>query len=155
MGSFSNIDEPISFEEDDINKWLNDLYEKLSCFSERIVIPDYLDLGEKYKFIGINDELEITIDEISRDYFSEGDEEQIDINAYTDNGEVADGFIKLVVGYMHFDEDGGAADGIDDEVIIHYTDIKKLVVEFIAEQKVFLNEYKSLLDILYGIEFND
>ena len=33
------------------------------------------------------------------------------------------GYIKLIVGYLNFDEDGGASDGTSDEIIYEYKDI--------------------------------
>ncbi len=144
---FSNIEEPLLLDEDDVKKWLDALYESISSIHESIEVPDNLELGEKYKIMGVNDELEISIDSISKKYFSEGDEEWIDIDASTTNGETASGLIKLIVGYMHFDDDGGAADGINDEVSIDYIEIKKLVDMFINEQKEVLKEYKALMEI--------
>lgn len=144
---FSNIEEPLLLDGDDVKKWLDALYESISSIHESIEVPDNLELGEKYKIMGVNDELEISIDSISKEYFSEGDEEWIDIDASTTGGETASGLIKLIVGYMHFDDDGGAADGINDEVSIDYIEIKKLVDMFINEQKAVLKEYKALMEI--------
>lgn len=46
-----------------------------------------------------------------------GDETSIDLAIYNKAGEaIANGEVKLTVGYLNFDEDGGAADGISDEI---------------------------------------
>ena len=46
----------------------------------------------------------------------EGSEEVIDICFSNGDENTTSGYIKLTVGYLNFDEDGGAADGISDEV---------------------------------------
>ena len=44
------------------------------------------------------------------------------------------GYIKLTVGYLNFDEDGGAADGLSDDVEYKYDDIQKELNSFIDAQ---------------------
>ena len=90
----------------------------------------------------------VSIDDFTTSCLSEGDKEWIDINAYTTNGEKASGIIEVTVGYLNFDEDGAAADGIDDEVSIRYTNIVDCIKKFIASQNEILKEYEKLKDII-------
>ena len=44
------------------------------------------------------------------------------------------GYIKLAVGYLKFDEDGGASEGISDEIEYVYDSVLKELDAFIDEQ---------------------
>ena len=61
----------------------------------------------------------------------EGSEEVIDICFSNGDENTTSGYIKLTVGYLNFDEDGGAADGISDKVEYEYHDILKELDNFI------------------------
>ena len=45
-----------------------------------------------------------------------GSEEHIEVSLLNDNEVLAKGYVKLTVGYLNFDEDGGASDGIVDSI---------------------------------------
>ena len=148
---FCNIEKPLIFNETSIKKWLCDLYEVVDNVYEELETPDNMELGHNYRIIGINDGLNISIDSMPKVDYSEGDEECVDIDALTDNGETAKGMIKVVVGYMHFDEEGCATDGIEDEVSFDYNAIKKLVDDFVEEQKAAINECEKLVEVFNNI----
>ena len=49
----------------------------------------------------------------------------------------------LIVGYLDFDEDGGAADGIADEIEYEYSEIIKEIKDYVSDQeKKFKQELK-------------
>lgn len=47
---------------------------------------------------------------------------------------IATGRIQLTVGYLEFDEDGGAANGIEDNIEYDYYEITKKIDDYIIEQ---------------------
>ena len=84
----------------------------------------------------------LTIDEIAINP-TEGSEEIIGIRLLNNQGELARGYVKLIVGYLDFDEDGGAADGIADEIEYEYSEIIKEIKDYVSDQeKKFKQELK-------------
>lgn len=144
---FQYIKLPETYAETDVLRWLDSVFEKSEVY-DNICIPDEIELNSNYSFEGLEDCLKISIDDFTTSCLSEGDKEWIDINAYTTNGEKASGIIEVTVGYLNFDEDGAAADGIDDEVSIRYTNIVDCIKKFIASQNEILKEYEKLKDII-------
>ena len=65
---------------------------------------------------------------------AEGDEEIIDIRLISNDEEVAKGYIKLAVGYLNFDEDGGAAEGLSDDLDFCYEEIVYKLDAYIKTQ---------------------
>lgn len=51
-----------------------------------------------------------------------------------DQGEIIGGYIILIVGYQDFDEEGGASDGIDDEMKYEFHKITQEMGRFISKQ---------------------
>lgn len=145
---FKYVKLPVSYEESDVLQWLDSVFEKSEVY-DNISVPDWIELNSNYSFEGLEDCLKISIDDFTTSRLSEGDKECIDISAYTENGEEASGIIEVTVGYLHFDDDGGAADGIDDEVSIRYTNIVNCIKKFIASQNEILKEYDKLKDIIF------
>ena len=77
---------------------------------EEITLPDMLNYGDSIVIKGIDGcEITFAIDEIEINP-SEGSEETINIYLSNNQGEKVCGYIKLTVGYLNFDEDGGASD---------------------------------------------
>ena len=104
-----------------------------------------LNYGESITIIGIDDsKFTLNIDEIDISP-TEGSEETIDIGLCNSKNEVIRGYIKLIVGYLNFDEDGGASDGKSDEIIYEYKDILNALDEFILNKIVLLKMKSKLL----------
>lgn len=61
------------------------------------------------------------------------------------------GYIKLIVGYLNFDEDGGASDGKSDEIIYEYKDILNALDEFISQQNCIVEDEKQVVEIIKSI----
>ena len=78
----------------------------------------------------------------------EGSEEVIDICFSTGDENTTSGYIKLTVGYLNFDEDGGAADGISDEVEYEYHDILKELDNFIHAQNCLSEKDTRIAEII-------
>lgn len=56
---------------------------------------------------------------------------------------MAKGYIKLTVGYIDFDEDGGAGNGIEDEIEYSYEEIIEILECIVESMKQHIeNEWK-------------
>ena len=78
----------------------------------------------------------------------EGSEEIIDIYFSNGNGNTTSGYIKLTVGYLSFDEYGGAADGLSDDVEYEYNDILKELDSFIDVQNCEVEKDIKIAEII-------
>ena len=78
----------------------------------------------------------------------EGSEEVIDICFSNGDENTTSGYIKLTVGYLNFDEDGGAADGISDKVEYEYHDILKELDNFIYAQNCLIEKDTRIAEII-------
>ena len=65
-----------------------------------------------------------------------------------DQEKIAGGFIKLTVGYINYDEDGGVADGIDDSIEYYYDKIIEEMDNFISEQREQVDEEVEIIKII-------
>jgi hypothetical protein len=103
-------------EVDEVILWADQSYDRLSVFSEQANLSDNFKYGETIE-IRYNDEIyKFVVDELLGIPFV-GDEELIDLPIKDKVGNViAKGYAKLIVGYLDFDEDGGAGDGIEDDI---------------------------------------
>jgi len=135
--------ECFEIEEDDVLEvltWLQDIYSEAIFFSEVETLPDDIKFGKSITFFGADqNEYTFTIDEMQINP-SEGEEEHIDMWLSNDfNQESQHGFIRLLVGYISYDEDGGIADGLADEVDYYYEEI-------IQEMDCVIEELKELFE---------
>lgn len=121
--SFSFVNSiPIDFSEKDntglmdkIKRWLDCKYEFVSDKMERS-LPDYIEYGENISILGAHNKVYIlSFDELQGNPEA-GSEEHIEVSLLNDNEVLAKGYVKLTVGYLNFDEDGGASDGIGDSI---------------------------------------
>lgn len=144
---FEHIEKPASYEEEDLLLWLDKIIDQWKIYDEA-VIPEELELDNSFSIEGIKDSLTISINGLSTNHFSEGDQEWIDIRAFTDTGLKSSGIIDLTVGYLNFDDNVCASDGIVDDVSFEYTDIIDTVEKFVLSQRIILKEYDSLKEII-------
>ena len=125
----ANIENITDSDIEEIQAWANAQYERVS------EIPDVMSFGETIVIKGVDGSkasLSIGDNQISPD---EGSEEVIDICFSNGDENTTSGYIKLTVGYLNFDEDGGAADGLSDDVEYEYDGILKELDNFIDTQK--------------------
>ena len=140
---------PIDFTEEDIDTLLDEIREWLSSkfhmVSERMeqTLQDHIEYGDCINILGANckvytlsfDELNITPEP--------GSEEQIGVSLLLDKEILAKGYVKLTVGYLNLDEDGGAADGIEDSVDYEVDDVLQALENLISDLETeFINEQK-------------
>ena len=143
-----NIENIEDAEIEEIKEWINTKFEQASEFAEEITLPDMLNYGDSIVIKGI-DRCEITfaIDEIEINP-SEGSEETINIYLSNNQGEKVCGYIKLTVGYLNFDEDGGASDGLCDEIEYKYHEILKELDYFVSKQKQLSEKEAKIVEII-------
>lgn len=143
-----NIENIEDAEIEEIKEWINTKFEQASEFAEEVTLPDMLNYGDSIVIKGI-DRCEITfaIDEIEINP-SEGSEETINIYLSNNQGEKVCGYIKLTVGYLNFDEDGGASDGLCDEIEYKYHEILKELDYFVSKQKQLSEKEAKIVEII-------
>lgn len=79
---------------------------------------------------------------------SVGDKEWIDINLYDEKEIIARGRIELTVGYIEYDEDGGVANGLTDEIDYRYSSITEQLDDFVLEQHEYMMTEKVITEII-------
>lgn len=119
---------------DKISKWLDGKFDMVSERMER-KLPDCIEYGENISILGTNcraytlsfDELHGTLEA--------GSEEQIEVSLLSNKEIIARGYVKLTVGYLDFDEDGGATDGIEDSIDYEVDDVLDALKDLISDLK--------------------
>lgn len=144
----TNIESIEDREIEEIKNWINSKCEIASKISEDDTLPDTLNYGESIIIKGVdNSELSFTIDEIEISP-TEGSEEIIDIYLCNSKGERISGYIKLIVGYLNFDEDGGASDGIDDDIEYEFDEVLKEIDGYISEQGSIVEAEAKIVEVI-------
>ncbi|WP_283674738.1 PIN domain-containing protein [Butyricicoccus sp. Marseille-Q5471] len=131
-----------------IQAWASAQYERVSEIADTNTLPDAITFGETIIIRGVdgsNAALSIGDNQINPD---EGSEEIIDICFSIGDENTASGYIKLTVGYLNFDEDGGAADGISDEIEYEYDDLLKELDRFIHAQSCIVEKDNKIAEII-------
>lgn len=140
---------------EEIKNWINSKCEIASKISEDDTLPDTLNFGESIIIKGVdNSELSFTIDEIEISP-TEGSEEIIDIYLCNSKGERISGYIKLIVGYLNFDEDGGASDGIEEDIEYEFDEILKEIDSYISEQDSIVEAEAKIVEIIKTVLGNN
>lgn len=131
---------------EEIKNWINAKCEKASEISEEDTLPDTLNFGESIVIRGIDEnEMIFTIDKLEITP-TEGSEEITNIQLCNSKGERISGYIKLIVGYLNFDEDGGASDGIGDEIEYEFHEILQEMECFILEQNHLVEKESKIAE---------
>ena len=132
----------------EIQSWINNKAERSYQISENYSLPDTLNYGETIYIPGAdNRELELTIDEIQITPI-EGSEECIDIRLSDENDILATGTVKLTVGYLNFNDDGGVTTGTKDDIEYIYYKIIEEIDNFIETQEAILDNETKITNIL-------
>lgn len=140
---------------EEIKNWINSKCEIASKISEDDTLPDTLNFGESIIIKGVdNSELSFTIDEIEISP-TEGSEEIIGIYLCNSKGERISGYIKLIVGYLNFDEDGGASDGIEEDIEYEFDEILKEIDSYISEQDSIVEAEAKIVEIIKTVLGNN
>lgn len=133
-----------------IRQWCENKYEKSERINE-LRLPDTISFGETIIIQGINyEKLLFTINEIEISP-TEGDEETIDISISSTKEQIGQGYIKLTVGYIHFDDEGQVGDGLEDSIEYEYSEIIDVLCDFIKEQNKMFNSDKEIINRIESI----
>lgn len=149
---FPDLHDCCDFEsiKEEICKWINMKFETISEMAEKR-LPDVLNFGESISIDGVDgNQIVLQISELSIKA-TEGDKETIDIRLISNGEEVANGYIKLTVGYLNFDEDGGASDGLSDDLEFCYEDIIYKLDEYIKTQIANSKKEEQLANAITAI----
>lgn len=144
------IDEDdISQEEiSEIEKWVEFKYEDASRKMNIANLPDSIEYGDNIEILGVDDQkLFLKIDEININP-SAGDKEWVDISLSDEKEIIASGIVELTIGYIEYDEDGGIADGLTDEIDYNYHSIIEQLDNFILEQNEYMKTEKRIFEFL-------
>lgn len=119
---------------DKIKKWLDGKFEMVSERMER-KLPDCIEYGENISILGTNCRVyTLSFDDL-HGTLETGSEEQIEVSLLSNKEIIARGYVKLTVGYLDFDEDGGAADGIEDSIDFEVDDVLDALKDLISDLK--------------------
>lgn len=144
----ANVENITDSEIEELQAWASTQYERASEIADIDTLPDVIAFGETITIRGVDGieaALSIGDNQISPD---EGCEEIIDICFSNGNGNTTSGYIKLTVGYLNFDADGGAADGISDEIEYEYQNIVEEIDRFICVQKRLMEKDIQIAEII-------
>ncbi len=144
----ANVENITDSEVEEIQAWANAQYERASEIADIDTLPNVIAFGETITIRGVDGSeasLSIGDNQISPD---DGSEEIIDIYFSNGNGNTTSGYIKLTVGYLRFDEDGGAEDGLSDDVEYEYNDILKELDRFIDVQNCEVEKDIKIAEII-------
>lgn len=147
----ANVENITASEVEEIQAWANAQYERASEIADIDTLPNVIAFGETITIRGVDGSeasLSIGDNQISPD---DGSEEIIDIYFSNGNGNTTSGYIKLTVGYLRFDEDGGAEDGLSDDVEYEYNDILKELDRFIDVQNCEVEKDIKIAEIISDI----
>lgn len=151
----ANTENITDSEIEEIQAWANTQYERASEITDIDTLPDVITFGETIIIKGVDGSkalLSIGDNQINPD---EGSEEFIDICFSSGDKRTARGYIKLTVGYLNFDEDGGAADGLCDDIEYNYDDILKELDRFIYAQNCKIEKDIKIAEIISKVIIAD
>lgn len=122
--------------------WVDQSYERLCKLSEQKSLPDNFIYGDTIEIHNGLETYQLNIGEFSG-MATAGDQEDIDLSIEDHEGNIiAKGRVSLTVGYIEFDEEGNAGNGLADSIEYYHSDIVN-GLETIAEsiQKDIANEW--------------
>lgn len=149
---------PIDFTEKDTDKLLNEIKKwldgKFDMVSERMErkLPDSIEYGENISILGTNCRVyTLALDEL-HGTLEAGSEERIEVSLLSNKEILARGYVKLTVGYLDFDEDGGVDDGIEDSIDYEVDDVLNALKDLISDlneelvnEREFANSFANCL----------
>jgi hypothetical protein len=132
-----------------VHEWVEERYLEVIKFADADRLPDSINFGDKIIFIDADDnKYLLSLDEVHINP-SEGEVEYIDIRLTNDLvTDVYKGYIELTVGYINYDEDGGVADGLEDDVEYYYEEIIKEIDKVINSLRELIDNHIEIKEFL-------
>lgn len=116
----------------EIREWLDYKFNMVSERMER-KLPVCIEYGDNLSIIGANFKtFTLSFDKLHGTPEA-GSEELIEVSLLSDIETLARGYVKLTVGYLNFDEDGGASDGIEDSIDYEVDDVLNALKDLISD----------------------
>lgn len=138
---------PLNKNIEEINLWLEKMFSIFDKFASINELPDYFEYGDTLHIIDANGKTyELSLDAINI-HPSAGDEEIISIKLSNDD-EVVGGYVKLTVGYLDFDDNNNALDGIEDDIEYFYDEISEKLESIIKELQNILTKYVPVKKVI-------
>lgn len=146
--SFDMEDDDVS----DVLEWIEERYREIANISCQENLPDDIVFGDRITFCDAEENVyTLDVDEINIKP-SEGGEEYIYIRLFNNSAEyVKQGYVKLTVGYLNHDEDGGIADGLSDDIEYYYEKIINEMDDVIDGLNKLLEKHNKLKVMLQDI----
>ena len=144
------------FTNDDIDifcNWLEEYNNELEKYSEIHRLPDCIHFGDTIEFLDAEkNKYTLSIEDIDI-MPCDGDTEHIDVSL-TNNStfETIKGCIQLSVGFITFDEDGGVADSLEDDISYFYDSVLNCLNGIIVNLQNLLEKHSKINNILLEIE---
>lgn len=137
-----------------VNKWAYENIERTTNLLDSYCSSEDIYYGTSITFIDSNENnYSLEFSELSKE-LSEGDIEIIDISLYLNNNLISHGFVKITVGYLHFDDSDNVMDGINDDIEYNYEDIINTLNNIIDKLSSNLKEEEIVADIITKV-FDD
>ncbi len=128
--------------------WAENNYNRTSKLADKSYLPDSIGYGETVAFIDDKDnEYRLSLDSFMG-IPSGGELETIDILFCKGQEVIARGCVELTVGYYEFDDEGGVAEAIDDNIEYNYESIAKKIRDIIFELQIHLENEKEISEII-------
>lgn len=133
--------------------WLEKQCDELAIFVDAKALPDSIHYGENVSLLGSDGEdIVFALEEININP-SIGNEEYIGISLSCDSWlEVYKGYIKLTIGYINHDDDGGIKDGLADDIDYYYNKIIEQLETVIIDLQKKLDLQYDFSNILGEVE---
>ena len=163
---FENVEEPdylpfykkdfSNITKDDVDSFCNcleDIYNELEEYSDIYPLPDCIHFGDSIEFVDADkNKCILSIDDLNITP-SEGDTEYISVSLTKNStGERIEGCIQLSIGYIAYDEDGGIADGCEDDISYSYDSLLDCLKDIIVRLKRILEKHNSYISIILEME---
>ncbi|MPM29655.1 hypothetical protein SDC9_76195 [bioreactor metagenome] len=133
---------------EEIKKWTDSKFENACKVADKPGLPDTISYGDSILIEGVDgSEMILCIDKLQINP-SEGEEESIHIALSDGHEKIADGSVKLTIGYLNFDEDGGVEDGLADSIDYDYDQIIEVIDRFISEQTEQVGNEEKIIGII-------
>ncbi len=137
-----------------IKRWADELAEKSMEYSEKLCLPDSIEYGETYELYGSGGKRYILKLDKLDSVPERGDCIFLNIELTNlVNSKVKTGYIELTVGYLDFDEEGNAGNGVDDQITYHcdsitdaITKIYKGLQEELASEERIATTIEQIMD---------
>lgn len=135
----------------EIKKWVENKRDKAIEISGINSLPDVIKYGESIVINGVDGSERVLLIEELMISPTEGSEEIIDISLMKNQETVASGYIKLTVGYVSFDEDGGVADGIEESIDYEYLEVYEAIMDYVSVQQQVYQAETEFIKIIVNV----